>query len=142
MNPKPLFIFLVAVFHFFILIGFGHAGTFLGLTVLFAFDLFYNPQLPDLSDLSNAELLPFIGLFSLMGYLGLGSSMLAKINARKLLYILGIIFLWLSVLCLLAASFYGHIIIGSIVFCIPFLVSSLYPFFNKVVWQMWNRMNT
>jgi hypothetical protein len=139
MNLKPLFIFIVAALHFFILIGFGHAGVFLGLTVFFVFELFNNPELPNLSNLSDAELMPFIGLFTIVGYLGLGASMLTQIPNRKLLYISGIVFLWLSVLCLLVASFYGTIVIGSIVFCIPFLVLSLYPFFSKVARRMWNK---
>ncbi len=141
MNPKPIFIFIVAALHFFILIGFGHAGAFLGLTVFFVFELFNNPQLPNLSDLSYADLLPFIGLFTSMGYLGLGFSMLTLLPAKKLLYILGIVFLWLSVLCLLIASYYGSIIIGHIVFCIPFLITSLYPFFSKAARRIWNKVN-
>jgi hypothetical protein len=100
MNPKPRFVFLVAVLHFFILIGFGHGGAFLGLTVCFAFDLFNNPQLPNLLDLSNADLFPFMGIFTIIGYIGLGCSMFAQIPARKFLYISGVVFLWLSVSCL------------------------------------------
>jgi len=128
MNLKALYIFLLLGLHFFILFGIGHAGGFLGLSVIFVSGLFDPGIFHD--PLNEAILLPIIGLCTLVGYLCLTISIIINFKGRRILKIIGLISLWLSVIALLIGNQKG-VIFSSIYFCIPFLLVSLYPIVKR-----------
>src|SRR5690606_33975886 len=128
MNIKNRFIIVVAIFHALVLIGFGHAGAVVGLTILFAPNFLSNPNFVDLV-LIKADRLPALGILSLLGYLTLIIAGLNKGRRRNVFYLLAITILWWSVAYLIVTRDSWEIIYSHPLFYGPFLIISLAPIF-------------
>lgn len=124
------FIIVVALFHALILIGFGHAGAVVGLTILFAPEFISNPNIVDLI-LVKAEKLPAIGTLSLLGYLILIIACFNRGTIKNVLYFISIIFLWWSVAYLIITRTASEKVFSHPLFYTPFLIISLAPLFWK-----------
>lgn len=123
-------IIIVAALHGLILIGFGHAGAVVGLTIFFAPEFLSNPNVLDLL-LIKADRLPAIGTLSIVGYCTLLIACFRHGRSRNILYLISIIVLWWSVAYLVINRDSWEMIYSHPVFYIPFLIVSIIPLF----WQ-------
>ena len=124
MHLRTPYIILILGLHFFILFGKEHGAAFLGMSVIFVSWLFDSGIFQ--GSLNEVILLPIIGLCTLFGYLCLIISIMVDFKWKQNLKIIGLVFLWLSIIALLIGNQIGAIF-SSIYFSIPFILVSLYP---------------
>jgi len=130
MSISNRFIIVVAIFHALILIGFGHTGAVVGLTIFFALEFFSKPNIVDLI-LIKADQLPAIGALSLLGYLILIIACFYRGRMKNVLYFFSMIFLWWSVAYLIVTTTAFEMVHSNPLFYTPFLLISLAPLFWK-----------
>ena len=130
MSISKKYILVVLVFHALVLIGFGHAIAVLGLTIFFAPDFLSNPNVIDLL-LLKTDRLPAIGSLSLVGYISLIIACFSKGRTRNVLYVISIVTLWWSIAYLIVRRDSWQMIYSHPVFYVPFLITSLIPFFRR-----------
>ena len=132
MNISKKFILVVSFFHALVLVGFGHAIAVLGLTIFFAPEFLTNPNIIDLL-LIKTDRVPAIGTLSLVGYISFIIACFCKGRNRDVFYVISIIPLWWSIAYLIVRRDSWQMIYSHPVFYLPFLITSLLPFFSRKI---------
>lgn len=118
--------------HALIVVGFGHGILFFGLIEILFFHYITKEHLDFSLNADFGSHLPVIGLITFLGQLALLLSILKKKNNFKiLLQIIGLGFLWLSIMYfILDAGKDNYIHFGTLT-CIPFVICTTITFFGQ-----------
>ena len=123
--------------HALIIVGMGHGIACFAIVEIISFRiffLFYNIHSTDPSDI----LLMIVGLAALLGQCAIAFSLLTRRNNLKIpFYIIGLIFLWASVICfqyITSIDHYTHLLT---ITCLPFLVCSVIFFLGQPIKRLY-----
>ena len=135
MKISNRFILLVFFAHALIIIGFGHAIAFLGMTILFSFD-FIRQIWSGQAEFAGENIIEIVGALCTMGYMTLLTTIYLGQQPRRVCYFFSIAVLSSGILILyfLDSSMVFYM---PVIFAIPFFIIALLSLYRPLLLRWW-----